>query len=83
MSTAHSQLIKAVDHAINGDWDQAHTLCQSLTGDTTADWLHAVLHKIEGDEGNARYWYRRCGQAYEAWPNPDDELNAIKAVLAY
>jgi hypothetical protein len=32
--------------------------------------LHAVLHKIEGDESNSRYWYRRSSQAYEAYAEP-------------
>lgn len=49
----------------------------------TADWLHAVLHKIEGDESNSRYWYRRSGQNYESWGDPQEELKAIKAVLTY
>jgi hypothetical protein len=77
------ELIEAVDAAIAGQWEDAHAACQRLEGDQTADWLHAVLHKIEGDEANSRYWYRRSGQSYEAWANPDDELKSIKAVLTY
>jgi hypothetical protein len=80
---ARQDLINAVDAAIAGRWDDAHAACQSLEGDKTADWLHAVLHKIEGDEANSRYWYRRSGQAYEAWSDPQDELKSIKAVLTY
>ena len=76
-------LIEAVNAAIAGRWDDAHNACQRLEGDKTADWLHAVLHKIEGDEPNSRYWYRRSGQSYEAWSNTDDELRSIKAVLTY
>jgi len=77
------ELIDAVDAAIAGRWEDAHTACQRLEGEQTADWLHAVLHKIEGDEANSRYWYRRSGQHYEAWANPNDELKSIKAVLTY
>ena len=44
---------------------------------------NAVLHKIEGDESNSRYWYRRSGQSYESWSDPKAELAAIKAVLTY
>ena len=76
-------LIAAVDQAIAGQWNEAHQVCQSLEGDKTADWLHAVLHKIEGDESNSRYWYRRSGQNYESWGDPQEELKAIKAVLTY
>ena len=76
-------LIAAVDQAIAGQWNEAHQACQSLEGDKTADWLHAVLHKIEGDESNSRYWYRRSGQNYESWGDPQEELKAINAVLTY
>ena len=83
MSEERSDLIKAVDAAMAGDWDAAHGICQRHEGDRTADWIHAVLHKIEGDEGNSRYWYRRCGQSFEAWSDTGEELRAIKAVLTY
>lgn len=76
-------LIEAVNAAIAGRWEDAHGVCQRLEGDATADWLHAVLHKIEGDEANSRYWYRRSGQSYEAWGDTDAELQSIKAVLTY
>ena len=66
-------LIAAVDHAIAGQWDEAHQVCQAMEGEKTADWLHAVLHKIEGDESNSRYWYRRSGQSFESWSNPQDK----------
>jgi hypothetical protein len=42
-----------------------------------------VLHKIEGDAGNSRYWYARAGQSYEAYPDAKAELAAIKAALTY
>jgi hypothetical protein len=73
----------AVELAIAGDWAQAHEIVQQDEEDATSCWIHAVLHKIEGDAGNARYWYRRAGQAYEAYPDAKAELAAIKAALAY
>jgi hypothetical protein len=76
-------LTRAVDLALAGDWEGAHRIAQSDDDDATACWIHAVLHKIEGDAGNARYWYRRAGQAYEAYTDPQTELAAIKAVLTY
>jgi hypothetical protein len=51
--------------------------------DATSCWIHAVLHKIEGDAGNARYWYRRAGQSYESYPDAKTELAAIRAALVY
>jgi hypothetical protein len=63
-------LIRAVDRALAGDWDAAHDLAQRHEGDALADWLHAVLHKLQGDTGNSRYWYRRTPhtfEEFEAW----------------
>lgn len=77
-------VIRAAELAIAGDWDGAHRLVQAHEDDATANWIHAVLHKIEGDEGNARYWYRRTsGQAFEAFADPIAELRAILASLTY
>jgi len=80
---ARDELARAVDLALSGDWDGAHKIVQEDEDDATSCWIHAVLHKIEGDAGNARYWYRRAGQAYEAFSDPNAELAAIKAVLSY
>lgn len=77
------QLTRAVDLALAGDWDAAHKIVQEDEEDATSCWVHAVLHKIEGDAGNARYWYSRAGQSYEAYADPKAELAAIKAVLTY
>jgi hypothetical protein len=76
-------LIRAVELAIGGDWAQAHEIVQEDEHDATSCWIHAVLHKIEGDAGNARYWYRRAGQSYESYPDAKTELAAIRAALVY
>ena len=76
-------LIRAVDLALAGEWNAAHEIAQQDETDPTFCWVHAVLHKIEGDAGNARYWYRLAGQAYEAYADPKAELAAIKAGLTY
>ena len=54
MAGREEDLIRAVDAALAGDWETAHQLAQRHEGDATADWLHGVLHKIEGDGGNSR-----------------------------
>ena len=76
-------LIRAVEAAMAGDWEGAHAIVQRDEDDPASCWIHACLHKIEGDEGNSRYWYRRAGQAYEAFVDAKAELAAIKAVLTY
>ena len=44
-----------------GDWDAAHRIAQDGDGPDAA-WVHAYLHRVEGDLGNAGYWYRRAGK---------------------
>ncbi|MEO8860750.1 MAG: hypothetical protein ABI358_04970 [Ginsengibacter sp.] len=48
-------------YAGKGDWDKAHTLIQDVE-DKNAAWIHAYLHRQEGDNSNADYWYRRAGK---------------------
>lgn len=47
--------------AAKGEWDKAHTIVQE-EHTTDAAWVHAYLHRVEGDFGNASYWYRKAGQ---------------------
>ena len=78
-----AELTRAVELALAGDWKAAHAIVQQDEEDATSCWIHAVLHKIEGDADNSRYWYRRAGQSYESYPDANAELAAIKAVLTY
>lgn len=57
-----SRPLLALWHARKGDWDRAHELAQAAEGDPAHDWIHAYLHREEGDTGNAAYWYRRAGK---------------------
>ena len=83
MASERGDLIWAIELALAGDWQASHRIVQQDEADATACWIHAVLHKIEGDAGNARYWYRRAGQSYEAYTDAKAELAAIKASLTY
>jgi len=51
----------ALWHDGRGDWDTAHKVAQDID-DETGSWVHAYLHRKEGDASNAGYWYRRAGQ---------------------
>lgn len=53
---------KALWLAKAGRWDDAHDLCQDVP-DPTGSWIHAYLHREEGDPGNAAYWYSRAGRS--------------------
>jgi hypothetical protein len=63
-------LLRALWHEARGRWDEAHRIAQDVD---TADgaWVHAYLHRREGDLGNARYWYRRADR-----PEATDALDA-------
>jgi hypothetical protein len=67
--------LRALWWAANGDWTRAHAVAQEID---TADsaWVHAWLHRQEGDLANADYWYRRAGQARPAIPL-EEEWHAI------
>ena len=53
--------VLALWHDARGDWDGAHRTVQDLETPAGA-WIHAYLHRKEGDESNAAYWYRRAGK---------------------
>lgn len=62
-----------------GDWAAAHRLAQSDKSEAGA-WVHAYLHRVEGDEANAGYWYRRAGKPRATGPL-EQEWDAIARVL--
>jgi hypothetical protein len=74
-------LLEAVERALDGNWQAAHRIVQDHDEDELAAWIHAVVHRMEGDIGNARYWYRRCGRELRESVSPDAELREIKATL--
>ncbi|HEV2578835.1 MAG TPA: hypothetical protein VGU25_16645 [Acidobacteriaceae bacterium] len=55
-------LLHALWHEAHGDWERAHSITQNLE-DNDAAWVHAYLHRKEGDSFNAGYWYRRAGRS--------------------
>jgi hypothetical protein len=72
------ELLDAIDAALKGEWDRAHKIAQQDENDPLACWVHAVLHKIEGDAGNSRYWYSRTTHAYGDFADAMQELVAIR-----
>ena len=54
-----SLALQALWHDANGDWDAAHE-CAQEQEDREGAWVHAYLHRKEGDADNAAYWYRRA-----------------------
>ena len=74
-------LLQALWYEARGDWDKAHRLAQSR-GDATDAWVHAYLHRVEGDQSNAAYWYRRAGKAVATAPLNEEWDTIVSALLA-
>ncbi len=77
----NTELVRAIDLALEKQWDAAHNIVQQHDSDSAANWIHAVLHKIEGDRGNSLYWYQRAGKTAFADREPTAELRAIRAEI--
>jgi hypothetical protein len=69
----------ALWHDAHGDWEKAHELAQGAHS-REGDWVHAYLHRKEGDAGNAAYWYSRAGRPV-AQSTLDKEWTAIATEL--
>ncbi|MCQ0986635.1 hypothetical protein [Jiella marina] len=69
----------ALDELAEGNWDAAHGIVQDDPSPEAA-WIHAHLHRIEGDLGNAAYWYRRAGRPV-ATESLEDERATITREL--
>ena len=69
----------ALWHDGRGDWTRAHEVAQDID-DATGAWIHAYLHRKEGDAGNAAYWYRRAEQPM-ATDSLDSEWERIARAL--
>jgi hypothetical protein len=54
-------VLLALWYDARGDWEKAHALAQDVD-DPSGAWIHAYLHRKEGDIGNAGYWYRRANK---------------------
>jgi hypothetical protein len=79
--TPKALLLEAVERALDGNWQAAHRIVQDHGVDEVAAWIHAVVHRMEGDIGNARYWYRRCRRELREGVSTDAELREIDAKL--
>jgi hypothetical protein len=71
--------LEALWRDARGDFESAHRLAQADEGGA-GDWVHAYLHRKEGDAGNAFYWYRRAGKPFSR-ETLDGEWRSIAAAL--
>ena len=75
-----SVYLEALWHDAAGDWEKAHTLIQDLP-DKSAAWIHAYLHRKEGDTWNADYWYRNAGKKRPAVSLQEEWEQLVTAFL--
>jgi hypothetical protein len=71
-------MLAALWHLRKGEWQRAHEIVQAHEGEKPSAWVHAHLHRVEGDLSNAGYWYRRAGRK-AAETGLEDEWQALAA----
>ena len=78
--TGVAALVGALWHDARGDWDRAHHIAQSVD-DAQGAWVHAYLHRKEGDLSNAGYWYARAGRPRSEAPLDEEGEEIAEALL--
>jgi hypothetical protein len=63
-----------------GDWERAHSFAQE-DEDSAGAWVHAYLHRKEGDRANAGYWYRKAGKKFCEGPLAEEWLSISQDLL--
>ena len=74
-------LVLAMWHAARGEWERAHAIAQDEP-DPDGAWVHAHLHRQEGDSSNARYWYRRAGREEPSSTLADEREAIVRELLS-
>lgn len=77
---AWPEALQALWYDAKGEWHAAHELVDQLT-DPMAKWVHAYLHRKEGDEWNASYWYRQAGKPFPKMSLEEELKVLVEAVL--
>ena len=72
-----SPYLESLWYVKKGDWNKAHNIAQDLT-DKYGSWIHAYLHREEGDNWNANYWYDRAGHSMPTKSLENEWLDLVK-----
>ena len=73
-------LARAVELLAAGAWQQAHEIVQEEKS-VLAAWLHGIVHTLEGDLDNARYWYRKADRVFRGADAVQDEIVTARATI--
>ena len=76
-----SLALKALWYDVKGNWDRAHDFADSEHNPHN-NWVHAYLHRVEGDRFNANYWYQRAGKDFPLVSLQAERDAIIEALLA-
>ncbi len=77
---AVSDLLKALWFEGKSDWESAHNIAQDIHNND-GSWIHAYLHRVEGDLGNASYWYSRANRKMPTSSLKDEWSAIVKELL--
>jgi phosphodiesterase/alkaline phosphatase D-like protein len=79
MELAFDELAKAIKLLEVGDWQGAHEIVQQDEKSALACWAHGIVHVMEGDLPNARYWYRAAARPFREPFGLAEEISALKS----
>ena len=78
MTEAHTTVLaKAIERLLENDWPAAHSLVQELN-DPIAWRIHGLVHRVEGDLANSRYWYGMAGVTLDEARSVEDEISQLR-----
>jgi hypothetical protein len=76
-----NELSRALALLRRGDWEAAHVIVQKDEESPLACWAHGIVHLMEGDTSNARYWYREAKREFPRNPSIAEEIAALGKAL--
>lgn len=75
------ELVRALALLRKGDWQAAHDIVQKDEDSPHSCWAHGIVHLMEGDVSNARYWYREAKREFPRNPSVAEEIAALSRSL--
>jgi hypothetical protein len=81
MPLGRSELKRALKHLQENDWHAAHEIVQKDDDSPLACWAHGIVHLMEGDLPNARYWYRQAKRGFAGKPEANSEIESLARAL--
>ena len=77
-----SEIRRAIGLLEKGEWQAAHQIVQKDEESALSCWAHGIVHLMEGDLSNARYWYHQAGRPFPDKPAIEDELERLGKAAA-